>query len=139
MKKILFVCTGNTCRSPMAQAIFDHLAPDGFCSNSAGITTSPGKPVSENSLIALSQLGISCKHSSLPLSSQLMNEYDYVVGITADHAKIISAIFPEYKDKVFAFPADVSDPYGRNLSEYIKCRDMIYDGVQKIIGEICHE
>ena len=58
MQKILFVCTGNTCRSPMAEKIFNHRAPSGYRAASAGIVTRDGKPISENSRLALEEIGI---------------------------------------------------------------------------------
>ena len=123
----------------MAHAIFNILAPDGFYADSAGITATPGKRVSENSVIALSQIGIGCEHLSQPLTADLMNEYDFIIGITSDHARVIRSMFPKFESKIFSLPADVTDPYGCNLSEYVRCRDIIYDGVKRIIGEICHE
>ncbi len=133
---ILFVCTGNTCRSPMAQAIFNKYAPDGYTSSSAGITASYGRPVSENSLIALCEIGLSCDHLSERLGERHLEEYDMIVGITADHARMIASLYPDFKDKIFTFPTDVSDPYGGDLVLYRRCRDKITDGIKKIIGAL---
>ena len=139
MKKVLFVCTGNTCRSPMAQAIFNQYAPEGFVASSAGITAFDGKDVSENSRIALGELSISIDHRSEKLCRAHLEEYDYIVGITSDHARVIASLFPEFKDKIFAFPVDVSDPYGGDIILYRRCRDKILDGVKKIIGALANE
>jgi len=135
----LFVCTGNTCRSPMAQAIFNECAPEGFVASSAGITASDGREVSENSRLALDEIGISVDHKSEKLCKKHLEEYDYIVGITADHARVITSLFPEHKDKIFAFPVDVSDPYGGDIILYRRCRDKILDGVKKIIGALNDE
>lgn len=139
MKKILFVCTGNTCRSPMAQAIFNSKCPDGYISDSAGISTTDGRPVSQNSLLALKDIGLDIEHTSRMITEQDMIDFDYIIGITSDHARMIAAVFPEYAQKVYAFPAEVTDPYGRNLDEYIKCRDIINNGIDAIIKELTNE
>lgn len=136
MKKVLFVCTGNTCRSPMAEAIFNSFCNKDSISFSAGIYASEGRPVSENSVLALSEIGLETTHRSTLVTSEMMKEYDYVVGITKNHAEILSQNYPEYKEKIFAFPCEVSDPYGQNLDAYKKCRDKIYNGVKAIINEL---
>ena len=79
MKKVLFVCTGNTCRSPMAEAIFNNLCNKDSISFSAGIYASEGRPVSENSVLALSEIGLETTHRSTLVTSEMMKEYDYVV------------------------------------------------------------
>lgn len=123
----------------MAQAIFNELCPQGFLADSAGISTSFGKPVSDNSVRALDQINISIDHSSRMITQSDFSEFDYIIGITAAHARVLSEAFPQFKSKIFAFPADVNDPYGSNLDEYVKCRDIIYDGVKKIIGQLENE
>ncbi len=120
----------------MAQAIFNKYTADGFVASSAGITASDGRPVSENSVLALDEIGISIDHKSEKLSEKHFAEYDYIIGITADHARVIAGLFPDFKDKIFAFPCDVSDPYGGDIILYRKCRDKIVEGVKKIIGAL---
>ncbi len=120
----------------MAQAIFNKYAPDGYTSSSAGITASDGRAVSENSCLALRELGFSCNHLSERLTEKHLEEYDIIVGITADHAKMIATLYPNFKDKVFAFPIDVSDPYGGDLVLYRRCRDKIAEGIKQIIGAL---
>ena len=137
MKNILFVCTGNTCRSPMAEAIFNHFAPEGYSAFSAGIYASDGKAISDNSIAALAEIGISASHTSVKINEQLMSKYDYIVGITSEHAKILTGLYPEFAKKIYSFPREVSDPYGMDLDAYRKCRDLIYDGICDIIKEIC--
>ncbi len=123
----------------MAQAIFNEYAPEHLVSSSAGITATDGRPVSENSVLALAEIGLSCNHLSEQLNEKHFEEYDIIIGITADHARMIASLYPQHKDKIFAFPTDVSDPYGGDLVLYRKCRDMIADGVKKIIGALENE
>lgn len=139
MKKILFVCTGNTCRSPMAEAIFNAAAPGGFCAFSAGIAAPCGKPVSENSVSALKEIGIQTNHKSVPVTKELLEDYDYIVGMTGNHANKLIADYPDFTEKIFAFPFDVGDPYGCDLAVYRKCREQIQHGIDMIINEFCNE
>jgi protein-tyrosine phosphatase len=120
----------------MAEAIFNKFAPDGFSASSAGLSCTDGKPVSENSIIALSEIDISVAHLSVMVNPALMNEYDMIIGITENHAKALLSAFPEQEEKIYAFPVDVGDPYGQNIDAYRICREMIYNGVKIIINKI---
>ena len=123
----------------MAQEIFNKYAPNGYTASSAGITAIDGRSVSENSLLALEEIGLSSSHTSERLTEKHMSEYDLIVGITNDHARVICQMFPEYRDKVFAFPCDVSDPYGGDIVLYRRCRDKIIEGVKSIVEALSNE
>ena len=122
MRKILFVCTGNTCRSPMAEGIFNKFAVEnGFnaLSKSAGLFVTEQK-VSENSLEVCKENGINISgHIPTPISPELINEADVILTMTSSH----KAAFGDM-DKVFTVAEffggeeDVSDPYGGTLDHY---------------------
>lgn len=134
MKNILFVCTGNTCRSPMAQAIFNSLAVGTELSAcSCGIYGDGISPISKNAKSALAEIGIEFEHISAPISKELIKNADFIVGMTSNHARNIIALFPEYADKVYAMPMDISDPYGGNIETYRSCRDEIEICVKQLI------
>lgn len=138
MKKVLFVCTGNTCRSPMAQAVFNILVKDSgveLLADSCGLYAD-GSPISENSKKALFDAGIDFDYISKPISEKLVSEADYIFGITRNHGNAIITMFPDYADKVYAFPMDISDPFGGNLETYKACLTEISKGVHLIFNKL---
>lgn len=122
-KKIIFVCTGNTCRSPMAEVVFNcDYADSGFIAESAGLMAD-GSPISENALDALYDEGYRVKgnRASRILTKDMIEASDIIVGISASHAMQIIMSHPEYAAKVYSMPFDITDPYGCSLSIYKAC------------------
>ena len=140
MKTVLFVCTGNTCRSPMAEAIFNHLF-DGknFSALSCGIYGDGVSPISTNAKMALAEMGIAHEHISTPITKDLIEKADFVIGMTANHAGNILSMFPEYSDKVYTMPKDICDPYGGSIDVYRDCRDEITECVKSIMNALTGE
>ena len=138
MKKVLFVCTGNTCRSPMAQAVFNNITKEkglDFISDSCGLCTDES-PISKNARNALLNSGIDFECYSKQINEKLVSEADYVITITQRHRQAVISLFPQFADKVFSFPFDISDPYGADLNEYTLCLQQIKTGVEAIIEEL---
>lgn len=138
MKKVLFVCTGNTCRSPMAEGIFNNLSEGAF---SRGIYAE-GTAASENAVSVMKKMGIDIsKHISTQLTLKDINESDLVLTMTKAHKMAILSACPEAEEKVFtlgeyAEGGDVSDPYGGNEAVYEACAREIYDYIKKIVEKI---
>lgn len=137
-KTILFVCTGNTCRSPMAELILKEKLKNGDIKNykvkSAGLKATAGDKMSENSKKALKLLGVKVTNFRSKLcDAKLLLSSDYVICMTSAH-----------KDKIKNFPnvftfseitgmGEVIDPYGQDLTVYQKTSHQIEDGCNEIL------
>ena len=130
--KVLFVCTGNTCRSPMAEYYLNSLNISGLTASSAGLYAN-GEPISENSATVMSEMGIDASaHLSQPLTKALAYEADVIYCMSNSHKAVLDTV-EGLKDKVFLLKADgISDPFGGDLSVYRKCRDEIITAVNNI-------
>lgn len=137
MKKILFVCTGNTCRSPMAEGILNKLAGErnlDVFAKSAGISAAEGSPASDNSVKACEEIGVDIsRHRSTQLTNQMFYEADEVVPMTKTHQIIMQDAF---KNREKILPAlDVPDPFGGDLEEYRLCRDRIKEKIEELLDD----
>ncbi len=126
MKKVLFICTGNTCRGPMAQGIFQKLTkdfPQQVECASAGILAVKGQKVTPWARQVCQEIGVDIsKYRAECLTDEKMAEWDLLAVMTEDQRMvIIGAGIPESKVVLL----DVEDPYGGPIDNYRKCRDLI--------------
>jgi RpiB/LacA/LacB family sugar-phosphate isomerase len=147
MKTILFVCTGNVCRSPMAQGIFKKAVQGGhdeYRVLSAGLGTSEGLPPSPNAIKAVQELGIDISDvRSRMLTPELVQQADYIFGMTHSHLDTILLLYPQAAEKTFLlrefdetldpFEKDISDPIGGSYQVYLNCRDQIEQGIASLL------
>ncbi len=127
---ITFLCTGNTCRSPLAEGLFKKINPE-IEVYSAGLSAVFGMNVSENSVLAARDYGVDIsEHVSRPLSRELLMATDLFVCLSHSHA--INLIPIVGKGRVYVLGNGISDPYGGNLEVYRSCAKEIYDGLLKL-------
>jgi len=126
----------------MAQAVFCSLSEKNnlpFTAQSAGLAADEGSPVSANAKNALLEDGINFSHTSVQVNESMIKNAFMVFGITERHASTLITSFPQYSDKIFAFPDDIPDPFMGSPEVYRKCLCRIKDGVGKIIEYLTKE
>ncbi len=146
MKTILFICTGNVCRSPMAEALFRRAAAGRgeFRVLSAGLGALDGQPPTAHSVTAMRELGIDISSQrSRMLTAELVQQADYIFGMTHSHVDAIALLYPQAAEKTFLlrefdetledFEKDISDPIGGSYEVYVNCRDQIEQGIASLL------
>ncbi len=131
MKNVLFVCTGNTCRSPLAEALFRDLVKGSanYEIQSAGIGAFFGQPASYHSVALAKEHGLDLsKHHSQAVTIELVDRATHIFALGRSHFVALLDDYPEAEDKIYLlseFTAedslrgkDVSDPFGGDREEY---------------------
>ncbi|OIK16100.1 hypothetical protein BIV60_06440 [Bacillus sp. MUM 116] len=126
MKRILFVCTGNTCRSPMAEAILKNKNLEGIEVRSAGVFAVNGNGASAHAKQVLEENKIVHNHQSSLLNGGAIGWAELILTMTNSHKDAILNYYPEAAPKLFTLKEfagetvshDVSDPFGGNVSIY---------------------
>ena len=137
--RVCFVCTGNTCRSPMAAAVLNYLGKGKYVAESAGIMADKGAPINPKAKEALEKMGIesSCdndynQHVARQLDKGIMDTCDIIVGVGAGHAMMIMQSFPLFASKVTCFEKNITDPFSQSQEVYDKCLAEITDCIKSM-------
>ena len=151
-KIVIFVCTGNTCRSPMAEVLCRQLLADHFhCSPeeveeygyvvmSAGVASGDQFPASSAAQQTMTARGLSlADHQSQSLNETHIRFADKIYAMTRSHRETILSLWPSADTRLFVLRTDggdIADPYGGNLALYENCADQIEEELSKRISEI---
>jgi protein-tyrosine-phosphatase len=150
-RSILFVCTGNTCRSPLAAAVCRRLLADrlgvpegdlegrGFVVQSAGIAALPGDAASPDAVTVAGEYGADLtQHRSRPVNPELLAAATDVIAMTAGHAALLMMRFPGVGPEprlLVADGQDLPDPFGGDLEIYRMCGQVIAGQLTRLTQE----
>lgn len=154
-RRVCFVCTGNTCRSPMAAAVANALAvqfqnelppavrdslPLPVEAISAGLAALEGEPIAQNAVRALEEAGVAPvpehdyrRHTAHLLTPEVAEVCDLIVGLSGSHVMGLLMQFPHLAGKITGMPKEISDPWGQDLSVYKRCLAEITEGVKTLL------
>lgn len=145
---IVFVCTANTCRSPMAAALFRHAldAQDdplkSLTVSSAGVSAVPGQPANPNSVKAMQKVGVTLDgHRSQPLDQELVDRALAFFCMTDSHLAMLSYQINPAPQNAFLMrqflpdgqDSQIPDPFGGSLAEYEACRDAMVEAIPSLL------
>lgn len=155
MKRIVFVCTGNTCRSPMAESILRQMAKQKDLEievQSAGIAAVEGMAMSSHAKEVLNEKGIKDEVFSKPLTKELIDGADLILTMTGTHKDYILNQYPDTAEKVFTLKEyvdgennqnhshhNIADPFGGSLEEYRQCAQQIEAACTVLVEKLSKE
>jgi protein-tyrosine-phosphatase len=136
--RVLTVCTGNTCRSPLAAAVMSRLRPD-WSVASAGLAAREGEPATHLARTVAQERGLDLSaHRSRALTAAAVNGADVILTMTQDHREALVSRFPQAAPRTLTLGeaagdprAEVTDPYGRDETAYRETLDQLAEMCQR--------
>ena len=153
IKSVLFVCKGNVCRSVLAEAIARKIASDQGLTNitfiSGGLEVSRKNPAEEHAISVARENGLDItNHYSKPITKEMINQSDAMLGMEYNHLKAIENTFTGIGGNVMLLSLfcngfrwgyerfNIRDPYARSVDDFRHCYDHIFDSVKGLIEKL---
>lgn len=134
--KVLFVCTGNTCRSPMAMTLLRDLSKNKYEVDSAGVSPHAGDPASANAVKAMEVRGLDLRqHKSKKVTKELVDWADLVLVMTKAHFNAVKELSPGANVELVS-PEGISDPYGGDEKRYQNCAGELCEKLKGRVGTV---
>lgn len=136
---LVFVCTGNICRSPMAEGMFKKLLEEkgesGIVCSSAGLATFDARPASDNAQSVALEYGVDIsEHLSRMLTRSIARKADLIVCMTDEQFETLNRMIPD--EKLYVLAGGVDDPYGCDIEVYRECAKKINGALPELYEKI---
>ena len=136
--KIIFVCSGNTCRSPMAECAFEEMLKEegvtGVTVESRGVVANVGADISENAKKALENMDIPIKeHVATQITIEDIQNADLVICMTERHKMRLGSLPKVFTLGQMTGCGDIVDPYGKDEATYRECLAGILAALKKLL------
>jgi len=151
-RRILFVCTANVCRSPMAEAIFNALAEERgllWRAESAGVAALVDEDITPNARAALDEVGIYAnEHRARQVGEAMLGEADLVLGMSPRHVATLRRRFGDLSERVYALPQyalgappeeGIPDPYGQTMTAFRASVRQLLEYTEALVGRLERE
>ena len=146
MNSVLFICSANICRSPMAMGLLRSMVEDSsdqWKIESSGVWDLEDQPAALNTQLVLEERGIDLNdHASRTVTGTILSEFNLVLVMEDNHKEVLKLAFPEYTNHIYMLSEmvgeifDIVDPIGRSLADFeetaLEMERILTEGFEKI-------